>query len=161
MWVLFPSCYEWEATLQLWCVGFSLPWLPLLRSTGSGCLGFSSCSTWTLELDSVVAVCGFSCSAVVGPSWTRDLTHVYYIGRHTLNHWATREVPMGHILRMVAPEHEKISSCCLTSAWCPKCWKLIHIKITCHSISMVGTEETEFFPGASNTVMFGNIILLF
>ena len=26
--------------------GFSLPWLLLLRSTGSRCVGFSSCSTW-------------------------------------------------------------------------------------------------------------------
>ena len=27
----------------LWSVGFSLWWLPLLRSTGSRCVGFSSC----------------------------------------------------------------------------------------------------------------------
>ena len=27
----------------LWCVGFSLRWLLLLRSTGSRCAGFSSC----------------------------------------------------------------------------------------------------------------------
>ena len=34
------------ATLQLWCVGFLLPWLLLLWSTGStGRMGFSSCGS--------------------------------------------------------------------------------------------------------------------
>ena len=32
---------------SLWCTGFSLQWLLLLRSTGSGRLGFSSCGSWT------------------------------------------------------------------------------------------------------------------
>ena len=31
---------------SLWCTGFSLRWLLLLRSTGSRCTGFSSCSMW-------------------------------------------------------------------------------------------------------------------
>ena len=31
---------------SLQCVGFSLLWLLLLRSTGSRRLGFSSCGTW-------------------------------------------------------------------------------------------------------------------
>ena len=30
----------------LWCAGFSLRWLLLLRSTGSRRAGFSSCGTW-------------------------------------------------------------------------------------------------------------------
>ena len=30
----------------LWCEGFSLWWLLLLRSTGSKCMGFSSCGMW-------------------------------------------------------------------------------------------------------------------
>ena len=30
----------------LWCVGFSLQWLLLLRSMGSRHTGFSSCGTW-------------------------------------------------------------------------------------------------------------------
>ena len=30
---------------SLWCTDFSLQWLPLLRSTGSRCVGFSSCGT--------------------------------------------------------------------------------------------------------------------
>ena len=30
---------------SLWCVGFSLRWLLLLRSTGSRRVGFSSCGT--------------------------------------------------------------------------------------------------------------------
>ena len=33
----------------LQCVGFSLQWLLLLQSTGSRCVGFSSCSTGALE----------------------------------------------------------------------------------------------------------------
>ena len=33
--------YSW-----LWCTGFSLRWLLLLRSTGSRHSGFSSCDTW-------------------------------------------------------------------------------------------------------------------
>ena len=31
---------------SLWCAGFSLWWLLLLRSTGSRHAGFSSCGTW-------------------------------------------------------------------------------------------------------------------
>ena len=31
---------------SLWCVGFSLRWLLLLRSTGSRRAGFNSCGTW-------------------------------------------------------------------------------------------------------------------
>ena len=38
----------------LWCAGFSLWWLLLLRSTGSRRVGFSSCGTWA----SVVVACG-------------------------------------------------------------------------------------------------------
>ena len=33
----------------LWCTGFSLRWLLLLRSVGSRCAGFGSCGSWTLE----------------------------------------------------------------------------------------------------------------
>ena len=35
---------------SLWCAGFSLLWLLLLRSTGSRHVGFSSCGTWAQEL---------------------------------------------------------------------------------------------------------------
>ena len=38
---------------SLWCAGFSLPWLLLLRSTGSRCVGFSSCGTRAQELQRV------------------------------------------------------------------------------------------------------------
>ena len=34
---------------SLWCAGFSLRWLLLLRSTGSRCAGFSSCGSQALE----------------------------------------------------------------------------------------------------------------
>ena len=42
----------------LWCTGFSLLWLLLLHSTGSGHTGFSSCSMQTQQLWHM----GFSCS---------------------------------------------------------------------------------------------------
>ena len=35
---------------SLWCAGFSLQWLLLLWSTGSRCMGFSSCSTRAQQL---------------------------------------------------------------------------------------------------------------
>ena len=34
-----------EGYFSLWCAGFSLQWLLLLWSTGSRCVGFSSCGT--------------------------------------------------------------------------------------------------------------------
>ena len=36
------------AALELWCVGFSLWWLFLLQSKGSGVYGLSSCGSWAL-----------------------------------------------------------------------------------------------------------------
>ena len=44
----FSSCGE-RGLLFVWCVGFSLRWLLLLRSTGSRRMGFSSCGSWALE----------------------------------------------------------------------------------------------------------------
>ena len=35
---------------SLWCIGFSLPWLLLLRSMGSRHVGFSSCGLWAQQL---------------------------------------------------------------------------------------------------------------
>ena len=35
---------------SLWCMGFSLWWLLLLRSTGSRHSGFSSCGRWAQQL---------------------------------------------------------------------------------------------------------------
>ena len=61
----FSSCGERGGYPSLWCVGFSLLWLLLLRSTGSRRAGFSklwhvgsvvvarglrSCGLWALEL---------------------------------------------------------------------------------------------------------------
>ena len=45
----FSSCGEPGYSL-LWCTGFSLQWLLLLRSTGSRRTGFSSCGTWAQQL---------------------------------------------------------------------------------------------------------------
>ena len=51
---LFSSCWWARATLWLWCQGFSLWWLLLLRSSGSNCEG------------SVVVTHVFSCSKAYG-----------------------------------------------------------------------------------------------
>ena len=59
---------------SLQCVGFSLQWLLLLRSTGSRSVGFSSCGTWAsvvaarglYSAGSVVVAHGLSCSAACG-----------------------------------------------------------------------------------------------
>ena len=50
----------------LWCAGFSLQWLLLLRSTGSRCMGFSSCGSRALERR--LSSCGarLSCFAACG-----------------------------------------------------------------------------------------------
>ena len=45
----FSSCSE-RGPLFMWCAGFSLRRLLLLRSTGSRHTGFSSCGTWALLL---------------------------------------------------------------------------------------------------------------
>ena len=49
-WVFIDACglslvAESRGYSSFWCVGFSLQWLHLLRSTGSRLAGFSSCST--------------------------------------------------------------------------------------------------------------------
>ena len=70
----------------LWCAGFSLWGLRLLQSSGSRCVGFSSCSSRALEhwLSSLA-------SRHVRSSWTKDRTRVPCIAWQILNHWTTRE----------------------------------------------------------------------
>ena len=36
----------WPESYLLWCAGFSLQWLLLWQSSGSRCMGFSSCGPW-------------------------------------------------------------------------------------------------------------------
>ena len=76
------------------CMGFSLQWLLLLRSTGSRCAGFSSCSTRA----SVVVAQGLIAPRHVGSSRTRAGTCVPCIGRQILNHCATRAAPFAYYL---------------------------------------------------------------
>ena len=73
---------------SLQCVGFLLQWLLLLRSTGSRCIGFSSCGTWAKEL----WLRGLVAPWHVGSSRHRARTHVPCIGRRILNHCATSKV---------------------------------------------------------------------
>ncbi|KAJ8796035.1 hypothetical protein J1605_002797 [Eschrichtius robustus] len=61
----------------------------LLDSMASRCVGFSSCDT----LAQYLWLTGLVAPWHVGSSQTRARTHVPCIGRQTLNHHATREVP--------------------------------------------------------------------
>ena len=85
----FSSCGKWGYS-SLQCMGFSLWWLLLLRSTGSRHAGFSSCGTWAQQLWRM----GLVTPRHVGSSRTRARTHVPCISRQILNHCTTREVPM-------------------------------------------------------------------
>ena len=83
----FCSCGE-RGYSSLWSSSFSLRWLLLLRSMGSRCSGFRSCSTWAQQLRHVGLVAprhvGFS------PDW--DGAHIPCTGRQILSSWTTREV---------------------------------------------------------------------
>ena len=80
---------------------FSLRWLLLLRSTGSRCVGFSSCGTRAQQLWLMGSRAqaqqlwhtGLAAPWHMGSSWTRARTRVLCIGRWILNHCATREAP--------------------------------------------------------------------
>ena len=84
---------------SLWCAGFSLRWLLLLWSTGSRCMGFSSCDTWAQQLWLMGSRAqaqqlwhmGLVALRHVGSSWTRAQTHVPCLGRWILNHCTTGE----------------------------------------------------------------------
>ena len=77
---------------SLWCAGFSLRWLLLLRSTGSRSTGLSSCGSWVLECRlSSCGATGLIAPRHVGSSRLRAWTCVPCIGRQILNHCATRE----------------------------------------------------------------------
>ena len=71
-----------------WCSAFSLWWLLLLQSGVSKLAGFSSCGTWSPDLQLTCLVT----SQHVGSSQTRDQTHDPCIGRWILNPSTTREV---------------------------------------------------------------------
>ena len=61
----FLQLWQAGATLYLWCVGFSLPWLLLLQSMGSKVCRLCSCSSRSLEYPNLVA-CGLSHSVSCG-----------------------------------------------------------------------------------------------
>ena len=83
---------------SLGCVGLSLRWLLLLRSTDSRHTGFSSCGAqaqwlWLVgsRAQAQLWCMGLAAPRHVGSSWTRAQTHVPCIGRQIINHCATRE----------------------------------------------------------------------
>ena len=70
------GCYS-----SLWCTGFSLWWLLLVQSTGSRCMGFSSCGSRALEaLAQQLWRTGLVALWHVGSFRTRGQTHVPCIG---------------------------------------------------------------------------------
>ena len=79
---------------SLWCVGFSLRWLLLLRSTGSRHTGFSSCGSQPLEHR--LSSCGAQTQLLHG-MWDPPGPGIEPVslctGKWTLNHCTTREVP--------------------------------------------------------------------
>ena len=84
-----PSlCAASRGHSSLWCTGFSLRWLLLLRSTGPRCAGFNSCGMQAQQLWHT----GLVAPRHVGSSQTQARTRVPCICRQTLNHCATREV---------------------------------------------------------------------
>ena len=94
------------------CVGFSLPWLLSLRSTGSRYTGFSSCGTLAQQLWLVISraqaqqlrCTGLAALWHVGSSRTRDRSCVPCTGRRILNHCATREVPKQFLITTLYSE---------------------------------------------------------
>ena len=98
---------------SLWCMGFSLQWLLLLRSTGSRRVGFSSCGMWAQQLwlagSRVQAQqlwrTGLVAPWHVGSSRDRARTRVPCIGRQIPNHCTTREAPTYVIINKQIPIH--------------------------------------------------------
>ena len=94
----FSSCGE-RSYSSLWCTGFSVWWLLLLRSTGSRRVGFTSCGTRAQQLwltGSRVQAQQLWCTGLAAPRHvgsfrTRARTRVPCTGRWILNHCATWE----------------------------------------------------------------------
>ena len=86
---------------SLWCAGFSLWWLLLLRSTGSRrTCGMRAQQLWLTGSRAQAQQLwhtGLVAPRHVGSSWTRDRTRVPCIGRWILNHCTTREVPQSFL----------------------------------------------------------------
>ena len=88
-----------EGYSSLRCAGFLLQWLLLLRSTGSRCVGFSSCGMRAQQLQLMGSReqaqqlwrTGLVTPRHVGSSQTRAQTCVPCTGRRILKHCATRE----------------------------------------------------------------------
>ena len=106
----------------LWCAGFLLRWLLLLRSTGSRCAGFSSCGTQAQQLWLVGSRAqaqqlwhtGLVALRRVGSSRTRARIRVPCTGRWILNHCATREVPQILVLNNSREQRGKLYILCYT-----------------------------------------------
>ena len=85
---------------SLWCTGFSLRWLLLLRSMGSRRMGFSRCGTQAQQLwlagsrgqAQQLWRTGLVAPRHVGSSRSRAQTCVPCVGRRILNHCTTRGV---------------------------------------------------------------------
>ena len=126
---------------SLWCAGFSLLWLLLLRSTGSRHAGLVA-------------------PRDMGSSQTRAWTCVPCIGRRILNHWATREVPQcGYLWKgekswdVVAKEWCFYSKLCRTLALLKSCacTTLITVNAKCILPNSKKWFEVPLWPGDHQT----------
>ena len=101
------------------CVGFSLWWLLLLQSTGSGAPGLQwlwhvgsatselhvACSWSYQSLEHKLSSCGevhrlscsWTCGIFLDQGWNLFLLHCRWI----LYQWTTRKAPLGHILNVI------------------------------------------------------------
>ena len=117
-WVFVAACGLSLAAVSggyssLRCADFSLRWLPLLRSTGSRRTG-SRVQAQQLWRTRLVA------PQHVGSSRTRARTCVPCIGRHILNHCATREAPPVSLmctLHFSSPSISRAGRCHLCSGY--------------------------------------------
>ena len=92
----FPLMWPVGGTLWLHCTGFSCEdRLWDMRASVVATCGLSSCSSWALEHR--LSSCGsraLGALSHIASSQTKDQTHISFIGRRILYHWAAREAPL-------------------------------------------------------------------
>ena len=108
---LFSSCGQ----QGLLCVGLSVQWFPLLRA----------------KHRLRVALMGLVVLQHVGSSQTRDQTHVSYIGRQILYHWAIKPqslllIFLGHSAFKLSPETGMQMALLFNQNWEVSCLTYLH-----------------------------------
>ena len=125
---LFSSCGQ----QGLLCVGLSVQWFPLLRAEHRlWSLRASAVSSQALEHRLRVALMGLVVLQHVGSSQTRDQTHVSYIGRQILYHWAIKPqslllIFLGHSAFKLSPETGMQMALLFNQNWEVSCLTYLH-----------------------------------